>query len=78
MTRRTLDMPTSKIPQPTTTLAALLVAAIREISAVRQAYHVAVHLLHQRGRQLAASERKYHALLDEYRRLRADDRWRAA
>jgi hypothetical protein len=77
MTRRDLTMPTTNLPQPTT-LAALLVATIREISAVRQAYRVAVHLLHQRGRQLAAAERRYHALLAEYRRLRADDRRRAA
>jgi hypothetical protein len=77
MASRNLTMPTSNLTQ-TTTLAALLVATIRQLSATRAAYHVAVNMLHQRGRQLAAAEGKYLNLLDEHRRLRADDRRRAA
>ena len=52
-------------------LAGLVVDLTRELSAVRQAYHVCLALLAEREGELRAQRTRYEQLLEEYRRMRA-------
>lgn len=56
---------------PRNPLARPLVALMHEARAVREAYHVAVALLHARQRQYDDLRARHARLLDELRRLRA-------